>query len=52
MRTANAYAIGGEMGWQKGDLVVHFAGCWVDGVCQERWNQYWAQREVLPADSS
>jgi len=47
-RTINAFPEGGEsMGWQKGDLLVHFAGCWVSNSCQERWDQFWNLREKL-----
>ncbi|KAF2404271.1 hypothetical protein EJ06DRAFT_546212 [Trichodelitschia bisporula] len=44
-RVANAYPIGPEyMKWQEGDLLVHFAGCWVDSSCQERWAEFWNKR--------
>jgi hypothetical protein len=36
------------MGWQKGDLVVHLAGCWVEDQCSIRWEQYSAMKEALP----
>ncbi|TGZ76155.1 galactosyl transferase [Ascodesmis nigricans] len=40
----NAYAFGGDDGWQwtKDCVVVHFAGCWVDGMdaCKSRWNEF------------
>jgi hypothetical protein len=47
-RVANAYTEGNdEMKWQAGDLVVHFAGCWVDDECQQRWQQFWKKRDIL-----
>ncbi|KAH0603472.1 uncharacterized protein H6S33_007794 [Morchella sextelata] len=47
--TLNAYAVGTPgMGWQKGDLVVHLAGCWVEDQCSMRWEQYSAMKEALP----
>lgn len=47
--TLNAYAIGTPgMGWRKGDLVVHFAGCWVEDQCSMRWEQYSAMKEPIP----
>ncbi|KAL7268588.1 hypothetical protein RUND412_008785 [Rhizina undulata] len=37
----NAYPIDTPgMGWRKGDLIVHLAGCWVEEVCDVRWRQY------------
>ncbi|KAF2098197.1 hypothetical protein NA57DRAFT_40922, partial [Rhizodiscina lignyota] len=48
-RVLNAYPEGGsEMGWRKGDLVVHLAGCWVGDKCPQRWNKMWNQREIVP----
>ncbi|KAF2423289.1 hypothetical protein EJ08DRAFT_596244 [Tothia fuscella] len=47
-RVANAYPEGGdEMRWQKDDLVVHLAGCWVEDKCQERWQKFWKERIVV-----
>jgi hypothetical protein len=52
-RVANAYSEGGnEMGWQDGDLLVHFAGCWVSDSCSERWESFWARRGKVPLDSN
>ncbi|KAF2192138.1 glycosyltransferase family 34 protein [Zopfia rhizophila CBS 207.26] len=42
----NAYAEGGrEMGYRDGDLVVHFAGCWVRGMCKQWFEEFWAKRD-------
>jgi hypothetical protein len=47
-RVANAYVEGGpSMSWEKGDLVVHLAGCWVSDKCEERWNEFWDKRETI-----
>jgi hypothetical protein len=35
------------MGWKKGDLVVHLAGCWVADKCDERWKEFWQKRETV-----
>lgn len=44
-RVLNAFSVGGEdMGWMTGDLVVHFAGCWVDNDCDRRWKSFWSRR--------
>ncbi|KAK6543919.1 hypothetical protein TWF694_000637 [Orbilia ellipsospora] len=44
-RTLNGYPVGWEsMGWFKGDLVLHLAGCWVDHACNERWKDGWDKR--------
>ncbi|KAK9370708.1 galactosyl transferase GMA12/MNN10 family-domain-containing protein [Lipomyces kononenkoae] len=54
-RVINAYGVGGEeMGWRTGDIVVHFAGCWVEHKCSERWQDFWGRRTVLkvPANDS
>ncbi|OLL24524.1 putative alpha-1,2-galactosyltransferase gmh1 [Neolecta irregularis DAH-3] len=41
-RLINAYYEGGDnMKWQEGDLVVHFAGCWVNKKCGVWWNEMW-----------
>ena len=37
-----------KMGWAPGDLVVHFAGCWVKNQCEGNWNKMWAQRGKAP----
>lgn len=48
-RVLNAYPVATpDMGWLKGDLVVHLAGCWVEGECSNRWEQYMALRELVP----
>ncbi|KAK9239176.1 galactosyl transferase GMA12/MNN10 family-domain-containing protein [Lipomyces kononenkoae] len=51
-RVINAYSVGGdEMGWVTGDLVVHFAGCWVSNDCDKRWQDFWNRRFVVkPTD--
>ncbi|KAJ8101827.1 galactosyl transferase GMA12/MNN10 family-domain-containing protein [Lipomyces tetrasporus] len=47
-RVINAYSVGGdEMGWRTGDLVVHFAGCWVNNECDKRWQDFWSRRQVI-----
>ncbi|KAK9325261.1 galactosyl transferase GMA12/MNN10 family-domain-containing protein [Lipomyces orientalis] len=54
-RVINAYSVGGnEMGWRDGDILVHFAGCWVDKKCNERWQDFWPRRTVVevPLDNS
>jgi len=48
-RIANAFSEGGpEMGWQDGDLLVHFAGCWVNNKCVERWEDFWSRKGEVP----
>lgn len=48
-RVLNAYPIATKnMGWEKGDLAVHLAGCWVEDQCSERWWQYMALKESMP----
>ncbi|KAK9467509.1 galactosyl transferase GMA12/MNN10 family-domain-containing protein [Lipomyces arxii] len=44
-RAINAYP-GGDMaaGWHTGDLVIHFAGCWVHHQCEQQWTHYWNKR--------
>ena len=47
-RLINAYAVGGDnMGWFSGDLVVHFAGCWVESTCAGRFEEYWSKRKTV-----
>ncbi|CAA89963.1 alpha-1,2-galactosyltransferase Gmh2 [Schizosaccharomyces pombe] len=42
-RKINAFHEGPEnMEWQKGDLVIHFAGCWVENRCDELWQKFYA----------
>lgn len=44
-RTFNAYVQGGSnMGYRDGDLLVHFAGCWVGGQCPEWFEEFWERR--------
>ncbi|KAH7394624.1 galactosyl transferase GMA12/MNN10 family-domain-containing protein [Pyrenochaeta sp. MPI-SDFR-AT-0127] len=44
-RKFNAYVQGNDnMGYRDGDLLVHFAGCWVDGNCQEWFEEFWGQK--------
>jgi len=44
-RKFNAYAQGGDnMGYRDGDLLVHFAGCWVGGKCQEWFEEFWGKK--------
>ena len=57
-RSINAYCEGDEkMRWHRGDLVVHFAGCWYNSTlfhannrvadkCEERWTEFWALRDL------
>jgi hypothetical protein len=35
------------MRWFEGDLVVHFAGCWVNDQCQQRWAEFWGKRDTV-----
>ncbi|KAK9343582.1 galactosyl transferase GMA12/MNN10 family-domain-containing protein [Lipomyces starkeyi] len=47
-RVINAFSVGGEhMGWKTGDLVVHFAGCWVEDACDTRWKDFWSRRKTV-----
>ncbi|KAK9371564.1 galactosyl transferase GMA12/MNN10 family-domain-containing protein [Lipomyces chichibuensis] len=47
-RVINAFSVGGEhMGWKTGDLVVHFAGCWVENACDSRWKDFWSRRKTV-----
>ncbi|KAK7202645.1 galactosyl transferase, partial [Myxozyma melibiosi] len=42
LRLINAFSVGADdMGWITGDLVVHFAGCWVTRECDSRWRDFW-----------
>jgi len=44
-RKFNAYALAGEhMGYRDGDLLVHFAGCWVGGNCEKWFEEYWGKK--------
>lgn len=44
-RKFNAYVQGGDnMGYRDGDLLVHFAGCWVGGKCQEWFEEFWGKK--------
>lgn len=45
-RVINAYPVGGDdMGWYTGDLVVHFAGCWVEHKCAAQFQDFWNRRK-------
>ena len=33
------------MGYKEGYLAVHFAGCWVEHNCVERFNKYWNMKD-------
>lgn len=47
-RVINAYPVGGDnMGWYTGDLVVHFAGCWVENKCAAQFNDFWNRRKTV-----
>ncbi|KAK9370710.1 galactosyl transferase GMA12/MNN10 family-domain-containing protein [Lipomyces kononenkoae] len=49
-RAINAFSVGDDdqkMGWMTGDLVVHFAGCWVQNECDLRWKDFWSRRQVI-----
>ncbi|KAK9449494.1 galactosyl transferase GMA12/MNN10 family-domain-containing protein, partial [Limtongia smithiae] len=48
-RLINAYATGGDGGFMRGDLVVHFAGCWVDKKCDRVWTEFWNRKQEIPA---
>ena len=44
-RKFNAYVQGGDnMGYRDGDLLVHFAGCWVTEKCEAWFEEHWAQK--------
>lgn len=44
-RVLNAYPF--SRGWSPGDLVVHFAGCWVDDRCAEQFDDFWNRRKTV-----
>lgn len=47
-RVLNAYPIGASnMGWFTGDLVVHFAGCWVEKRCAVQFENFWNRRKTV-----
>lgn len=47
-RVLNAYPVGGSnMGWFTGDLVVHFAGCWVEKRCAVQFEDFWNRRNTV-----
>lgn len=47
-RVFNAYSVGGDnMGWKTGDLVVHFAGCWVNKECDIKFKDFWSRRQIV-----
>jgi hypothetical protein len=37
------------MSWEKGDFVVHLAGCWVTESCNQRWKEFMALRTPVSA---
>ena len=37
------------MSWEMGQLVVHFAGCWVRHECNGRWKEFMALRTPVSA---
>ncbi|KAF2476633.1 uncharacterized protein BDR25DRAFT_322036 [Lindgomyces ingoldianus] len=44
-RKFNAYVQGGNtMGYRDGDLMVHFAGCWVGGKCKDWFEEFWGKK--------
>lgn len=44
-RKFNAYVQGGDnMGYRDGDLLVHFAGCWVGGKCEQWFEEFWGKK--------
>lgn len=36
--------VGPNMGYRDGDLLAHFAGCWVSGKCREWVEEYWGKK--------
>jgi len=47
-RDLNANAFESEDGWHEGDLLVHFAGCWVQNECEVNWEKFWRRRSPVP----
>lgn len=47
-RAINAYGFDGDWGYHEGDLLVHFAGCWVQNMCESQWEKYWTMRSPVP----
>jgi hypothetical protein len=44
-RKFNAYVQGGDnMGYRDGDLLVHFAGCWVANKCAGWFEEFWEKK--------
>jgi hypothetical protein len=44
-RKFNAYVQGGDnMGYRDGDLLVHFAGCWVGHRCHDWFEMFWGKK--------
>lgn len=35
-------------GYDDGDLTIHFAGCWIPGDCDDRWQRHWKKRGRVP----
>lgn len=51
-RKFNAYAQGGDnMGYRDGDLLVHFAGCWVGGNCREWFEEFWDRKDTKKSET-
>ncbi|KAL6703701.1 hypothetical protein ACN47E_009395 [Coniothyrium glycines] len=47
-RKFNAYVEGGNnMGYRDGDLLVHFAGCWVTNMCGNWFEEFWEKRGTV-----
>lgn len=48
-RLLQSWAVKSEgMGWHPGDLVIHFAGCWVKNHCKQSWEKYWKKKGKAP----
>lgn len=35
-------------GYDDGDIAIHFAGCWIPGDCDARWQRHWKKRGRVP----
>lgn len=47
-RTINGYSYrGADFGWSRGELVIHFAGCWVGHQCKEKWDSFYKEMKEL-----
>ncbi|KAL5612325.1 uncharacterized protein BROUX77_002481 [Berkeleyomyces rouxiae] len=52
-RVANSFYEGDDdMRYHEGDLLVHFAGCWVQNKCLERFEDMWERRKIAPSTLS